>query len=84
MRMKWIELRNEINEMFSQKSEKLGLKPGLELHFIEDAPVEGEPVYGEAFPDENKIWLEVVAPDASNKEILKILSHELIHFRHSE
>lgn len=82
--MEWDGLRNEINEVFLNRSEKLGLNPRLELNFIDDAPVEGENVYGEAFPNENRVWLEVVAPDASDNEILEILCHELIHLKHPE
>ncbi len=82
--MEWIELRNDINEIFTTKSEKLGLNPKLELQFIEDAPIDGEFVYGEAFPNENRVWLEVVAPEASDEEILEILCHELVHLKHPE
>lgn len=82
--MEWIELSNEINEMFSQKAKKLGLNPKLDLNFIEDTPIIGENVFGEAFPDENRVWLEVVAPEASDREILKTLCHELIHIKHPD
>lgn len=80
---KWVkELRDEISQVFSRKSKKVGLRPTLDLSFIEDAPVIGENVYGEAFPDENRIWLQVVAPEASDKEISEIVCHELIHLKH--
>ena len=82
--MEWNDLHKEIENIFHKKSEKLGLRPDIEIQFIEDTPVEGEFVFGEAFPDENKIWLEVVAPDASTNEITEIVSHELIHLKFPE
>ncbi|MDO9538166.1 MAG: hypothetical protein Q7J68_07590 [Thermoplasmata archaeon] len=82
--MEWNELRDEINRMFSQKAKKLSLNPTLDLNFIEDTSIIGENVFGEAFPNENRVWLEVVAPDASDKQILKILCHELIHIKHPD
>lgn len=82
--MEWDDLRSEINEIFLNRSEKLDLNPRLELEFIEEAPIEGENVYGQAFPNENRVWLEVVAPDASDNEILEILCHELIHLKYPE
>ena len=80
--MKWNELRRDIEDLFRKKSEKLDIRPNLDLHLIEDAPVEEEHVYGEALPNENKLWLEVVAPDASDNEILEILCHELVHLKY--
>lgn len=79
--MDWKDLRRRIEKIFQEKSKKLGLKAKMELQFIEDAPICGEYVYGEAFPNKNKIWLEVVAPYASIKEITNILCHELIHLK---
>jgi predicted metal-dependent hydrolase len=53
----------------------------MDIEFIEDSPIADEFVYGEAFPDKNKIWIEVVAPYASMKEITQIICHELIHLK---
>ena len=83
--MHWMEdLRKEMEGIFYKKSKRIGLNAKMEIHLIEDAPIVGEYVYGEAFPDKNKIWLEVVAPDASIKEITKIICHELIHLKYPE
>lgn len=79
--MEWDVLRKGIEDIFHKKSEKLGIRANLELHFTDYAPVEGEYVYGEAFPDENKVWLEVVALDASTTEIMEHICHELIHMK---
>ncbi|MGF3584332.1 MAG: hypothetical protein ACQXXD_01255 [Thermoplasmatota archaeon] len=53
----------------------------MDVHFIEDAPICDEFVYGTAFPKENRIWLEVVAPYASIKKIKEIMCHELMHLK---
>ena len=82
--MEWNSVRQEILEIFKDKSEKLGINPDLEIEFIEDAPVLGEYVYGEAFPDINKVWLQIVAPDASDDKIMEIVCHELIHIKYTE
>ena len=82
--MNWKGLRWEMEKIFEKKTKKLGLKSNMEIQFIEDAPIGGEYVYGEAFPNENKIRLEVVAPDASIKEITKTICHELIHLKFPE
>ena len=42
--MEWIELRNDINETFTNKSKKLGFNPKLESHFIVDALRIGETI----------------------------------------
>lgn len=43
----------------------------------------GENVYAEAFPLENpsRVWIEVW-PDATDKEIIEIVCHELVHIKH--
>jgi predicted metal-dependent hydrolase len=56
----------------------------MNLEFIEDAPIVDEYVYGEAFPDKNKIWIQIVAPYASVKDITQIICHELIHLKFPE
>lgn len=82
--MYWEDLRKKMEEIFYKKSKKIEINAKMEMQFIEDAPITGEYVYGEAFPDKNKIWLEVVAPDASIREITKIICHELIHLKYPE
>ena len=80
----WDELREEIIEVFNARTREMGLPADMELNIIEDAPVDGEYVYGEAFPEENRIWLEVVGPDASDDEIMETICHELVHLEHPE
>ena len=80
----WEELRVEIAAMFEAKAQQMGLAARLDLSIIEDAPVDGEFVYGEAFPGEGRVWLEVVGPDASDGEILETICHELVHLLHPE
>jgi len=82
--MDWRDLRKQVMKIFQKKSKKLDLNADMELHFIEDAPIGEEYVYGEAFPDKNKIWLEIVAPFASIKQITEIICHELIHIKFPE
>ena len=80
--MAWDELRSEIIEMFVTKTTEMGLAADIDLSIIEDAPVDSEFVYGEAFPEEGKVWLEVVGPDASDDEIMETICHELVHLKH--
>jgi len=77
--MSWEELRTDIERIFLRKMKKAGLFVSLDLHFIEDAPIVGDNVYGEAFPSEGRIWLEVVAPEASRREITETICHECVH-----
>jgi len=39
-------------------------------------------VYGEAFPEEKRISLEIFAPDASIDEIERHICHELLHIKY--
>jgi len=43
-------------------------------------------VFGEAFPFEEppRVWLEVVALDASTEELSHVICDELIHIKHPE
>jgi hypothetical protein len=79
--MAWEDLRKEIIEIFQKKSKKLCMQVKMELDFIEDPPIVDEYVYGEAFPNENRIWLQVVAPYASIREITMTICHELVHLK---
>lgn len=73
----------EIREIFARMAQKLGLDPTFDLNFIDDTPIIGEHVFGEAFPDENRVWLEV-APEATDEEIQRTICHELIHLKYPE
>ncbi|MBA7504852.1 hypothetical protein ES706_03510 [subsurface metagenome] len=80
------ELRGKIERIFEEKKKKLRIDATLDLRFIDDIPIIGENVYGEAFPFERppRIWLEVFAPDARTAEIIEHICHELIHIQHPE
>ncbi len=79
--MDWDDLRCEIEGIFRVQAEGMGQDATMDLHLIEDTPIDGEYVFGEAFPDVNRIWLEVVAPDASSEKITEIICHELVHLK---
>ena len=80
----WDELREEIIDTFNARSREMGLAADIDLSIIEDASIDGEFVYGEAFPEEDRVWLEVVGPDASVDEIIETIYHELVHLNHPE
>lgn len=79
--MIWEDLRKDVVKIFQKKLKKFGIQATVELYFIEDPTIVDEYVYGEAFPNENRIWLQVVAPYASMREIKKIICHELLHLK---
>ena len=80
--MEWDELRKVIIERFNTKSREMGISAYIELSIIEDSPIDGEFVYGEAFPKEGRVWLEVVGPDAFDYEIMETICHELLHLKY--
>ena len=80
----WEELEEEIAAMFHAKTKEAGLKAYLDLTIMEDAPIDEEFVYGEAFPDEGRVMLDVVGPYASDEEIMETICHELVHMMHPE
>lgn len=41
-------------------------------------------VYGEAFPEEGRVKLEVFAPKVKDEEIEWNICHELVHIKHPE
>jgi hypothetical protein len=79
-------VEEEIERIFEEKKKKLRANATLDLRFIDDVPIIGENVYGEAFPFEKppRVWLEVFAPDARTAEIIEHICHELIHIQHPE
>lgn len=79
-----MKVRKEIEKLFEEKKRKLGVEAELELSFLENTPVVGYNVYGEAFPPEKKVVLEVFAPDATTEEIEEIICHELVHLKYPE
>ncbi len=78
----WAE--KEIKRIFEEKQRLIGTNAKLEISFIDDASVIGSFVFGEAFPFENppRVWLEVVAGDATSEELTKVICDELIHIKH--
>lgn len=79
-----MEIKKQVERTFERKKKKLGLEATLELDFIDDFPVIGEYVYGEAFPKECRVTLDVFAPFATNKEITETVCEELMHIKHPE
>jgi len=83
------EVRERVEKIFKKKMKQLGVKAGLQLNMVRSIwgpPVVGENVYGEAFPFEKppRVWLEVFAPDATEKEITETICHELVHIKYPE
>lgn len=76
--------RKEIEKIFENKKRMLGVEARLDLCFLGDFPIIGAHVYGEAFPSEKRVSLDVFAPDATHSEIVKIICEELIHIKHPE
>ena len=56
----------------------------LDLEFLNMTPIENEPIYGEAFPDEKRVKIEVFVPDATMKDLTKVICEELLHVKHPE
>jgi len=74
----------EIRKIFAEKSNLLGVTVNLDIHFIDNTPIVGENIYGEAFPFETppRVWLEVFAPDVTGEDIIEMVCHELIHVKY--
>jgi hypothetical protein len=80
------EVRRDIERFFEEKKRELGVEARLQLEFLDHAPIVGKNVYGEAFPFEKppRVSIEMFAPDATNKEITKVVCEELLHIKHPE
>ena len=78
------EARRDIERIFEEKKRKLGIEASMKLTFLRDFPIIGEYVYGEAFPTEKKILLEVYAPYATGRMMAKTICEELMHIKHPE
>lgn len=78
------EVREEIKTIFERKKQELGVDVTLDLEFLNLTPIEDEPIYGEAFPDEKRIKIDVFAPDATTKDLTKTICEELLHVKHPE
>jgi len=81
------EVTREVTNIFEDRKRKLGVDASLDLKITRSvwgAPIVGGNVYGEAFPFEKppRVWIEVFVPDATKKEIIKTLCHELIHIQY--
>ncbi|GAH90600.1 unnamed protein product, partial [marine sediment metagenome] len=81
------EIRRDVERIFEEKRHRLGVDAKLDLHVetVEAPPIVGENVYGEAFPFEKppRVWMEVF-PEATTREITKIVCEELLHVKHPE
>lgn len=81
----WEDVRNEVEEIFDKKCKKIGVEAILELELIDRPPhVDEFFVYGEAFPEEHRIWVEIDSPEASTEEITETICHELLHIKSPE
>ena len=78
------DVRRDSERIFERKKKKLDIEATMELNFLSDSPIVGEYVYGEAFPAEKKVVLDVYAPMATNRALTKIICEELIHVKHPE
>jgi hypothetical protein len=78
------ELRKDIRSIFEQKKQELGVDATLDLKFLNFTPIENEPIYGEAFPEEKRINIEVFAPDATKKDLTKTICEELLHIKYPQ
>jgi hypothetical protein len=76
------ELGKEIGRIFERKKREIGIEATLKLSFLEDFPIIGEYVYGQAFPNEKLVVLEVYALYATKKEITRTICEELLHIKH--
>lgn len=83
------EVKRRVEQIFDEKCRWIGMD-NIKLQVsiatgIWGPPVVGENVYAEAFPFETspRVWIEVW-PDATDKEIVGIVCHELIHIKHPE
>lgn len=72
-----------VKREFERKRKLVGVDAELDLNFVDDVSTVGDNVFGEAFPDEEppRVWLEVFAPDATEKELTKTICEELIHVK---
>lgn len=77
-------VRKDAERIFEEKKRKAGVEATMELNFLSDFPVIGEYVYGEAFPAERRVVIDVYAPMATRRSIMKIISEELVHLKHPE
>ncbi|MEM2915274.1 MAG: hypothetical protein QXH91_07740 [Candidatus Bathyarchaeia archaeon] len=78
------ELGKEIGRIFERKKREIGIEATLKLGFLEDFPIIGEYVYGQAFPNEKIVVIEVYALYATKKEITRTICEELLHIKHPE
>ncbi|MEM2100326.1 MAG: hypothetical protein QXP45_03190 [Thermoproteota archaeon] len=78
------EVRAEVEEIFEKKKREIGVEATLKLSFLADFPIIGEYVYGEAFPPEKRVVLEIYAPYATKRKIMKVICEELLHIKHPE
>lgn len=72
----------KIRKIFNGKKNLLKLNnTDLDLVFIWNRPIIGENIYAQAFPNENRIKMEVFAPELTENDIIENVCHELIHIK---
>jgi len=78
-------LRKDIKTWTKKASNVLKLKlPKITISLIENSSTMGMYVFGEAFPSEHRIWIEIVTTFATDKAIIKLICHELVHLKYPE
>jgi len=81
----WEDVRNEVEEIFDKKCKKIGVEAVLELELIDRPPrVDEFFVYSESFPEEHRVWIEIVSPEASTEEITEAICQELLYIKSPE
>ena len=78
------DVRRIAERIFKRKRKKLKIEATLELNFLPDFPIIGEYVYGEAFPGEKRVKIDVYAPMTTNRALNETISEELTHIKHPE
>jgi len=76
-------IERRIERTFERKKEKLGIEAELDLQILDHPPVVDENVYGEAFPEERRVMIDVF-PEATTGEIEAVVCEELAHVKHPE
>ncbi|MFW6008099.1 MAG: hypothetical protein ACOCP8_02435 [archaeon] len=79
-----VKKEKEIKRIFNKKLRMFSFDVELDLKFIKKRPIVDENVYGEAFPEEKRVKLEVFIYDISIEEIKKIICHELLHIKYPD
>ena len=79
-------IKDEISRMFERKRKFVNVEAKLDVGFLDHQPIEGESVYGEAYPFEKppRVRIDIFPIDATKKDIEATICHELVHIKHPE